>query len=212
MNKVFIQNIDLQTKYDAYLEGREITAPQVRRITETIPGRNGTLDYTTAITGYPTYENRTIRIIICIHKTEKAELEKARDDIYKLIHGKGLAMKFNDIKGEYKGIGTVEAEEDGLRYKRLTISVDAYPYRIIGIKEIELTATADGTSKDIEVDMPVNPIVENENEITIEAGNLTITKKAGIFSVDELILKPGLNKIKIKGSGKVKIKYEEGVL
>ena len=99
-----------------------------------------------------------------------------------------------------------------MRYKRLTISVDAYPYRLIEIKEIELTATATGTSKDIEVDMPVNPTIENENEITIEAGSLIITKKAGNFSVEELILKPGLNKIKIKGTGKVKIKYEEGVL
>jgi phage-related protein len=212
MNKVFIQNIDLQTKYDAYLEGREITAPQVRRVTETIPGRNGTLDYTTAITGYPTYENRTIRIIICIHKTEKAELEKARDDIYKLIHGQGLAMKFNDIKGEYKGIGTVEAEEDGLRYKRLTISVDAYPYRFTGITKIELTATAEGVTKDFEISMPVSPYMENENEITIEAGNIAITKKAGKFSVDELVLKPGHNQIKIKGTGKVKMQYEEGVL
>ena len=212
MNKVFIQNIDLQTKYDAYLEGREITAPQVRRVTETIPGRNGVLDYTSAITGYPTYDNRTIRLIICIHKTKKAELEVARDDIFKLAHGKRVNISFSDIEGIFTGTGQIEAEEDGLRYKRLTISVDAYPYRFTGTKKIELTATAEGITKDFEINMPVNPTVENENEITIEAGNLTITKKAGIFSVDELILKPGLNKIKIKGSGKVKIKYEEGVL
>ena len=93
MYKVMINGIDLQSQYDAYLEGREITAPQVRRITETIPGRNGTLDYTTAITGYPTYENRTIRIIICIHKNEKADLEKARDDIYKLQKANTKALE-----------------------------------------------------------------------------------------------------------------------
>jgi phage-related protein len=207
-----INGIDLQSKHDAYLEGREITAPQVRKITETIPGRNGVLDYTSAITGYPTYENRIIRLILCIHKDEKAELEAARDNICKLVHGKRVNISFSDINGVFTGTGQIEAEEDGLRYKRLTISVDAYPYRFTGTKKIELIATAEGVIKDFEINMPVSPYMENENEITIEAGNTKINKKAGKFSVDELVLKPGHNQIKIKGTGKVKMEYEEGVL
>ena len=99
-----------------------------------------------------------------------------------------------------------------MRYKRLTISVDAYPYRFTGTKKIEIITTAEGVTKDFEINMPVSPYMENENEITIEAGNTKITKKAGKFSVDELVLKPGHNQIKIKGTGKVKMEYEEGVL
>jgi hypothetical protein len=207
-----INGIDLQSKNDAYLEGREVTAPQVRRITETIPGRNGVLDYTSAITGYPTYENRIIRLILCIHKDEKAELEAARDNIFKLVHGKKVNISFSDINGVFTGTGQIEAEEEGLRFKRLTISIDAYPYRFTGTKKIEIIATAEGVTKDFEINMPVSPYMENENEITIEAGNTKITKKAGKFSVDELVLKPGHNQIKIKGTGKVKMEYEEGVL
>lgn len=212
MYKVMINGIDLQSKHDAYLEGREITAPQIRRITESIPGRNGVLDYTSAITGYPTYENRIIRLILCIHKDEKAALEAARDNIFKLVHGKRVNISFNDIEGIFTGTGQIETEEDGLRYKRLTISVNAYPYRFTGTKKIEIIATAEGVTKDFEINMPVSPYMENENEITIEAGNTKITKKAGKFSVDELVLKPGHNQIKIKGTGKVKMEYEEGVL
>lgn len=212
MYKVMINGIDLQSKHDAYLEGREVTAPQVRKITETIPGRNGVLDYTSAITGYPTYENRIIRLILCIHKDEKAELEAARDNIFKLVHGKKVNISFSDINGVFTGTGQIEAEEDGLRFKRLTISVDVYPYRFIGTKKIELTATAEGVIKELEINMPVSPNIENENEITIEAGNIAITKKAGNFPVDELVLKPGHNQIKIKGTGKVKMQYEEGTL
>lgn len=207
-----INGIDLQSKHDAYLEGREVTAPQVRRITETIPGRNGVLDYTSAITGYPTYENRIIRLILCIHKDEKAELEAARDNIFKLVHGKRVNISFSDINGVFTGTGQIEAEEEGLRFKRLTISIDAYPYRFTGTKKIEIIATAEGVTKDFEINMPVSPYMENENEITIEAGNTKITKKAGKFSVDELVLKPGHNQIKIKGTGNVKMEYEEGVL
>lgn len=212
MYKVMINGIDLQSKHDAYLEGREITAPQVRRIMETIPGRNGLLDYTSAITGYPTYDNRTIRLIVCIHKMKKTELEAARDNIFKLVHGKRVNISFNDIEGIFTGTGQIETEEDGLRYKRLTISVDAYPYRFTGTKKIELTATAEGVTKELEINMPVSPNIENENEIIIEAGNIAITKKAGNFPVDELVLKPGHNQIKIKGTGKVKMQYEEGTL
>lgn len=212
MYKVMINGIDLQSKHDAYLEGREVTAPQVRRITETIPGRNGVLDYTSAITGYPTYENRIIRLILCIHKDEKAELEAARDNIFKLVHGKKVNISFSDINGVFTGTGQIEAEEEGLRFKRLTISIDAYPYRFTGTKKIEIIATAEGVTKDFKINMPVSPYMENENEITIEAGNTKITKKAGKFSVDELVLKPGHNQIKIKGTGKVKMEYEEGVL
>lgn len=207
-----INGIDLQSKYDAYLEGHEITAPQIRRITESIPGRNGVIDYTSAITGYPTYENRIIRLILCIHKDEKAELEAARDNIFKLVHGKRVNISFSDINGVFTGTGQIEAEEEGLRFKRLTISIDAYPYRFTGTKKIEITATAEGVTEDFEINMPVSPHMENENEITIEAGNIAITKKAGKFSVDELVLKPGHNQIKIKGTGKVKMEYEEGVL
>lgn len=207
-----INGIDLQSKHDAYLEGREVTAPQVRKITETIPGRNGVLDYTSTITGYPTYENRIIRLILCIHKDEKAELEAARDNIFKLVHGKRVNISFSDINGVFTGTGQIEAEEEGLRFKRLTISIDAYPYRFTGTKKIEIIATAEGVTKDFEINMPVSPYMENENEITIEAGNTKITKKAGKFSVDELVLKPGHNQIKIKGTGKVKMEYEEGVL
>mgnify|MGYP000881009303 CR=1 FL=1 len=210
MYKVMINGIDLQSKYDAYLEGREITAPQIRRVTETIPGRSGVLDYTSAITGYPTYDNRIIRLIICIHKTNKTELEAARDNIFSMIHGKRVNISFSDINGVFTGTGQIEAEEDGLRFK--TISVDAYPYRLTGTTKIEITATAEGVTKDFEINMPVSPNIENENEITIEASNIAITKKAGNFSVDELVLKPGHNQIKIKGTGKVKMQYEEGTL
>ena len=78
------------------LLGVDLGTPSVRKSTVTIPGRNGALDLTEAITGFPVYDNATHKLTFDFKDgTYSTWLSKA-SDIRGKLHGRRLPVIFGD--------------------------------------------------------------------------------------------------------------------
>ena len=78
------------------LLGVDLGTPSVRKSTVTIPGRNGALDLTEAITGFPVYDNAIHKLTFDFKDgTYSTWLSKA-SDIRGKLHGRRLPVIFGD--------------------------------------------------------------------------------------------------------------------
>lgn len=110
--------------------------PKVKKNVIDIPGSNGSLDLSTAITGYPLYENRTGTLEFYILNSWNSEVEKEipwyilYSDIMNYLHGKEMTAILEDEPDYmYYGSFTVEAFTPGENNSKITIGYDLYPFK-----------------------------------------------------------------------------------
>ena len=70
-----------------YVTYYDLGVPEIDEKKQDIPGRNGSLDYTEALTGFPTYKNRPITIKMSITKRNPIEFREVMSEIRNFCHG-----------------------------------------------------------------------------------------------------------------------------
>ena len=106
-----------------------------------IPGRNGTFDMSTVLTGYMTYKNRTGSwefIVdnknVMVYPKQQNRVPYEWQTIYSrlmsYLHGKRMKCVLEDDKEwYYEGLFDVGGWRPGDMYSTVTISYDLYPYK-----------------------------------------------------------------------------------
>lgn len=212
MIKVKINDVDIYDEYKIVLEDFVIGMPAPKIITVSIPGRDGDLDMSEALTGFVNYNDREIQLSFGITGTEE-EIEVKRNKLMSLISGKKVRLEFSHLTGHFKGRCEVKAISREKLHYLVEAVVSAFPYRLDNeetIKTINLTSSR----KNIEIinkQMPVKPIVEVSNNAEIKFKNKTFTLDTGTHILDSY-LDDGVNIFKVKGSGNIKIKFRKGVI
>lgn len=94
-----------------------------------IPGGDGVLDLSTALTGYPVYQNRTGSIEFIVMNDFK-EWYNAYSDIMDYLHGKTMrATLEDDPEYFYEGHFTVNSWKSQKDWSRITIDYSVGPYK-----------------------------------------------------------------------------------
>lgn len=106
-----------------------INPPSPKTSYVSIEGRNGKLDLSQALTGHPTYDNRTGSIDFVV-MNDYRNWQVAYTDIMTTIHGKKLMMVYEEDPGYYYvGRWTVSKWNTGKDYSTITFSYDLEPYK-----------------------------------------------------------------------------------
>jgi hypothetical protein len=179
-----------------------------------IPGRNGSLDYSNAITGYEIYEDRYITMDFEMETTSEADYETKLASIMNLIHGKRLPVILDSDPGfQWDCRLSVSNTRSNSRYCNITITGTAYPYkRKTADTVVEETVT--GVATEITCDNlaePVIPTIETSASMQIKFGNKTFNVQEGTHTLDILFM-AGENVLTVTGTGTIKITYREGSL
>lgn len=130
--------------------------PQIYQIP--VPGRNGLLDVTKAVTGEVAYSNRTIEFVFSTMKSipEQVALRNALNND---LHGKEVKIILDeDSSYFYRGRALVDWPDSKSWKTKCTVTVDAEPYkRKTTLTEVTVTidTTASGQQQDSE--FPLNP-------------------------------------------------------
>lgn len=106
-----------------------IAPPQPKTTFVDIPGTNGKLDLSRALTGYPTYNNRqgTINYVVM---NDFRHWQTAYTDIMTCINGKRCYMVYEeDPEYYYVGLITCTGWQTGNYYSVISISYDLEPYK-----------------------------------------------------------------------------------
>lgn len=110
-----------------------ITPPEVVMKYIEIPGRNGRIDASEALTGYPTYLDRELKVQLLIVEKTPEEFQKIYDEIYEALHGRRLnASVTYDAEYHYTGrwaVASINHETRNVRTIDLVCQCAPYAFK-----------------------------------------------------------------------------------
>lgn len=196
---------------DLVQEKKEIGKPTTQSFSVEVPGRNGLLNLTKALTGAVTYYNRPLSFQYFGTGDRDHLLEL--DAYMSRFHGHTIQIVDDDYPDHYyEGEASVNTELHG-NYITIVLTVDAQPFRFrrdltILRRDIDGTITLNLDNESIDV----VPIVTVTGEITLTYKNTTTSLSAGTYSLDAFVLHGGVNLVEISGAGTISIEYREGAI
>lgn len=127
------------TDYGMYLASRpEIDPPKPKTVYVDIPGADGKLDLTEAVTGEVAYENRTVRFEFA-KKIDERDQANFMATVNRDLHGKKLRVFIDragiippgSIDSYYEGRVSVAWTQQSFWKLHCVVTMDAFPYRIM---------------------------------------------------------------------------------
>ena len=213
MVQVFFDNIRSYDDLGLFLSKVSISAPESKRSKVSVPGRDGSLDMSYALSSDMKFENRELSIEF-VMKDYGKDWVTDFSEIYNRIHGKRFRIVIgNDPEYYWEGFCEIDKAEDSVNKGTLKVICDVYPYKHRDML-IEVTSTSSGVSAYCPCGREtVCPVVTTSGNITITpAGGSAVHFDAGTRQSRDLLLREGVNILTITGNANVTLKYVEGVL
>ena len=192
------------------LLGVDLGTPSVRKSTVTIPGRNGALDLTEAITGFPVYDNATHKLTFDFKDgTYSTWLSKA-SDIRGKLHGRRLPVIFGDDGYYYDARVRVDSSKlarktslDDWEWDRFNFETDIIrDYKNIPVPG-EITVIGDV--------MPTGCVFEASAAVTVTYDGKSYQIPKGHSTVPDILITEGIHTMQFKGDGgTVSVEYRGG--
>ena len=214
---ITINGVDTLETYGLILGADlEIPAPQLRESRVTIPGRDGTLNLSYALTGEPVYNDRVITGSLL--KTESdIDMEQTRIELMTAYQGRTVDV-YLPIDPDHFFRGVLQfAGVSGYNKGILKWSLEAEPWRLKDSDTVisKNLTTSEQTFTIPNEGRPVVPLITVTAETTIIFGGNSYTLATGDHRVSGIYLLAGNNTLKAKttsGTGTMTLTFREGVL
>lgn len=215
--KVYIDGKDTYTEYGLLLASKTISLPKVRTNMIDVPGRDGLIDASDALTGEATYKNRTIKLeLIGVPSLNGKDWPSEISDFCNTVHGKRVKVKFSEDTDHYYS-GRCSAGDVKLNKIKQTIhvTVDCDPWKY-KIERTTVSRSDLGTAyKQLALpneSRPVIPTITVAQDTVLLWGGNTINVSAGDHILPAIRLAAGNNILKAKvasGTGSITVTYQE---
>lgn len=216
-----------------------VSPPSPKTQAVEIPGANGQIDMTEALTGYPLYSNRTGSFEFIVVNDTYSLVEYHEDwaevysEISNYLHGRKMKMVLEDDPDwYYEGRFAVNSWKSGDHFSNITIDYNVEPFKWAHKtqkKEYSLTTTAQTHTLTSHEDhfgiVPVTPIIDvsilTENKVSIQFINRALSiDVTEIFELGEnraprMVMYGDEVTLTLKttaGTGTVIFEYKEGSL
>lgn len=212
MITVTFNTTNLYTDMGIVLENFDIGLPEMKVTKVSIPGRNGDLDMSKALTGYTHFSNRIITLTLGL-RGDESEREKQRVRLFNLVMNQSVKVSFSHLTGYFLGTVHFLAYERTPSQSTIQAKVDCYPFRYLNN---DITATYSLTSAIRTVyihnnNMPVPLTITTTDNAIIEHKDKRYAVGRGEHQLG-IILDTGDNRLKVSGSGTLTTKYRREVL
>lgn len=194
--------------YGAIMNYARIMPPAVKEVYVDIDGGDSAIDLTEAVGGVA-YEDAKIEFKFTLFSGEKTE--RMRND----LHGRRMEIVLErEPDYYYQGrVSCTKVEQDGRLYEAY-FTARVHPYKCERRESIH-TAEVSGTEKEVLLQndrMPVMPRIEVSGNVQLVYGGIRYRMGPGMYQIPEIMLKEGMNRIRLSGSGKVRFCYKKGRL
>lgn len=212
MIQVTFNGTNVYTAHKIMLEEFHIGYPDPKLIKVDIPGRDGDLDMSEALTGYVNYHNREINLKLGITGTE-AECVTKQHYLIQLVSGLEVKVRFSHLKGYF--IGRCQSIQSSRQHRHYSVELvfDCQPFRLEE-SEIVHTLTLSATEQTLTCvndGVPITPTIYTSGSTTLKFKNKTYSVQSGTHRLG-FIFGKGANIIKAKGTGTLTVRYRKGVL
>ena len=220
ISDIYIDGKSVKNEYGLLLASKTISAPSIRTNMIVVPGRDGAIDATDALTGEPTYDTRIISIsLFGIKSISGKEWPVAVSDFCNAFHGKKVKVYFPEDSAHYYSgrLSVGEIKLDGGR-QLLPVEIICDPWKY---KSSETTVTSSDLSPEYKQlslfneSRPVIPKITVEQDTALLWKENTINASAGSHIFPDIRLTAGENILEAKvssGNGVISVTYQEASL
>ena len=201
-NRLIVDGVDLTIRFQmALLDGYTLSPPEPKTYTVDIPGGDGVIDLTQALTGDVAYKNRQQTFPFMVVNPDS--FERVKTDVSNFLHGKEFDYQITMDPGyTYHGRFTVTEYSHALyAYPGLVgtfmVSVDAEPYKSKGLQTYRLNATGGKMFRLESGRKPVHPVIECTQPCKVRWKDVITQVPAGTYRLNDVLFTDGFNEIYI---------------
>lgn len=200
-NRLIVNGVDLSIRFQmVLLDGYTLEPPEPKTYTVDIPGGNGVIDLTDALTGDVAYKNRKQEFIFAV--IDVKNFEKVKTEVSNFLHGRAFDYTMTMDPGyTYHGRFSVdsyshEAYANGL-LGQFKITVDANPYKLKEHCAYRLNATGGKLYRFESGRRPVHPTVECMQPTWFTWNGKEQVVPAGTYRLNDVVFTYGINELYI---------------
>lgn len=201
------------------LTGWTLSAPVYQSNMVEVPGRDGSLDLSTALTdGEPRYQSRTLTATFETSEGTRLERKERLDTMLNWLDGWRMDIYLPDDDTHYiTGRVSVAVDYNDLAHAAVTVTAVCDPWRYAK-NETVVTLTAGTEAQTASIvnagrrSQAPKLTVESDSQVTLVYGSYTWALSSGAYILPDLILQQGSNALTYSGEGTVEIRYREAVL
>lgn len=202
------------------LTGWELSAPEYQSNMVEVPGRDGALDLSTALTdGEPRYKSRTLVATFETSEGTRLERKERLDTMVNWLDGWRMDIQLPDDDTRYiTGRVSVAVAYNDPAHAAVTVNAVCDPWRYAKNETVvTLTAgteaqTASLVNSGRKSQAPTLTISGDDASVALVYGAYSWTLGSGVYILPDLILQLGSNALTYSGTGTVEIRYREAVL
>lgn len=201
-NRLIVDGVDLSVRFQMILlDGYTLSPPEPKTYTVDIPGGDGVIDLTSALTGDVAYSNRSQSFTFMV--VDPDSFERVKTDVSNFLHGKSFDYQMTMDPGyTYHGrFSVAEYSHAVYAYPGLvgafTVEVDAEPYKLKGHMTYRLNATGGKMFRLESGRKPVHPVVECTQPCKVRWKNVIVQVPAGTYRLNDVLFTEGYNEIYI---------------
>lgn len=186
-----------------------ISVPEPNLTILDIPGRNGRLDLSEALTGDVSYTDRTIKLELAAKVSIESWYQKCLH-IFNKFHGRAVTVVFDDDPTHfYKGRAVVSDPQRVRSGGTFTVTVDTEPFRYEAEETVVTVTGGSGTLSNAR--MPVCPKITVSEDCELVVGTVTYTVLTGTHTIPAFILNEGETSFTTTAEA-ITFTYRQGVL
>lgn len=201
-NRLIVDGVDLTVRFQmALLDGYTLSPPEPKTYTVDIPGGDGAIDLTQALTGDVAYKNRQQTFPFMVVNPDS--FERVKTDVSNFLHGKEFDYQITMDPGyTYHGrFSVTEYSHAVYAYPGLvgafTVEVDADPYKLKGHMTYRLNATGGKMFRLESGRKPVHPVVECTQPCKVRWKDVITQVPVGTYRLNDVLFTQGFNEIYI---------------
>lgn len=203
-NRLIVNGVDLSIRFQmVLLDGYTLEPPEPKTYTVDIPGGNGVIDLTEALTGDVAYKNRKQEFTFAV--IDVKNFEKVKTEVSNFLHGRAFDYTMTMDPGyTYHGRFSVdsyshEAYANGL-LGQFKITVDANPYKLKEHCSYRLNATGGKLYRFESGRRPVHPVLECSQPCFVAFKGVETIIPAGTYRLNDIVFYNGVNEIYLNTS------------
>ena len=199
-NRLIVDGVDLTVRFQmALLDGYTLSPPEPKTYTVDIPGGDGAIDLTQALTGDVAYKNRQQTFPFMVVNPDS--FERVKTDVSNFLHGKEFDYQITMDPGyTYHGrFSVTEYSHAVYAYPGLvgafTVEVDADPYKLKGHMTYRLNATGGKMFRLESGRKPVHPVIECTQPCKVRWKDVITQVPVGTYRLNDVLFTQGFNEI-----------------
>lgn len=207
-------------EYGWTLTGWTLEMPEYKSNFVTVPGRDGDLDASTALTdGVPKYGNRTLTVTLECSEGTRIDRETRISTMVNRLDGRRMDIRLPDEDYRYlTGRVAVRPEYSDMAHAAVTVTAICDPWRyneqetalVMAAGDTEQTARL--TNEGRRTVVPLLEITGDLAQVLLTYDTYSWTLCAGTYQLPDLIVPQGGISISYSGSGTLRFSYREAIL